>query len=161
MPIFAHAVHLETPSTSLVAFLKCDPKFININQLVPGNAPNTQWKGFVEEALQSELDIFPLRLIRLNRCLFLCDPYFFQPLRNRLLVKEFPSGVVNMNSHLLIGCIWIGNDEHDKIGQVDPNQLRPLLVPRLEVAFWPVIPAVEGGIRHVGGLSIAPLVELL
>ncbi len=65
VPVFSNTKNLKRPPPSVVALLKSNAKFIDINQLSSGDFKNPERGRAVPEGPDTELDVLPLSLVGL------------------------------------------------------------------------------------------------
>ncbi len=115
VPIFTHPENPQCPSLRAVALLRCNTKLIDVNELVSGHLKNSERGGAVKEAPDTELSILPLSLIGFSGSPLLCDLQLSEVLRESLLRVQWPSLVVEEESHVVEGGFRPGPQEGHKI----------------------------------------------
>ena len=161
VPIFTHPKNPQCPSLRAVALLHCNTKLINVNELASGHLKNSERGGTVKEAPDTELNVLPLSLIGFSGSPLLCDLQLSEALRESLLRVQWPSLVVEEDSHLVEGGFRPGPQEGHEIDHVDPHNLLSGLIPRLAIGMKALSPAAMGRLGDINNLAGLRLRKLL
>jgi hypothetical protein len=161
VPIFTHPKNPQCPSLHAVALLCHNTKLIGVNELASGHLKNSKRGGAVKEAPDTKLNVLPLSLIGLGGSPLLCDLQLSEVLGDSLLRVQWPSLVVEEDSHLVKGGFWPGPQEGHEINRVDPHDLFSGLISCWAIRMKALSPAATGRLRDINNLASMCLWKLL
>ena len=161
VPIFTHPKNPQCPSLRAVALLHRNTKLIHVNELASGHLKKSKRGGAVKEAPDMALNVLPLSLIGFSGGPLLCDLQLSEALRDTLLQVQWPSLVVEEDSHLIKGGFRSGPQEGHEIDHVDPHNLFSCLISHLAIGMKALSPAAKGQLGDIGDLTSLRLCKLL